>query len=54
MAHYNVTITAAVSAQSVVVPYRHGGAVIFQCGVNTLRWLSGALTIDWGSHDAED
>jgi hypothetical protein len=47
-----MTVATMVTAHPAVSPYRHSAAVLFQVGVNTLRWLAGAVTVDWESHDA--
>jgi hypothetical protein len=53
MAHYNMTVATMIIIRPAISPYRHGAAILFQSGVNTFRWLSGALTVNWESHDGQ-
>jgi hypothetical protein len=53
MSVYHVTAATTIVIQPPVTPYRHGGKVLFEAGINTLRWVAGALNTSWGSHDKQ-
>lgn len=51
MSVYHVTAATTIVIKPVITPYRHGASVVFEYGINTLRWVAGALTTNWESHD---
>jgi hypothetical protein len=51
MAHYNMTVAATVTTRVTVIPYRRCASIVFEAGVNALRWLAGSLRTNWGTHD---
>jgi hypothetical protein len=50
---YHVTAATTIIIHPVTTPYRHGASVVFECGINTLRWVAGAIFVNWESHDKQ-
>jgi hypothetical protein len=53
MSVYHVTAATTIVIKPSVTPYRHGAAVVFETGINALRWVAGAITTHWESHDEQ-
>jgi hypothetical protein len=51
MSVYHVTAATTIVIQPAITPYRHGKAIVFECGLNTLRWVAGTIFTNWESHD---
>ena len=48
-----VFLTANMVVQASVSKLRNGPAIVFKAGIHAFRWVAGALTNNWKSHDSD-